>query len=219
MHTKTPTIQGDRIRAIAAVIGIHILGGYSITRYLTTHTQTKSVVGTLFILLVLLYFLSEERKTIHILKNLWTYTKQQWTRKKSLYTLAFNVLIGLLITIGMFGILELGTVSGFYEVPKHSLHQISLLYILVSVPVQQLVFFILPERIAGGRLEPMVLSALAIPFFGIVHGYYPDFMTIITTAATLGIASSYLVFYKHDYYAAIITHIIAGSVALTIGLV
>lgn len=209
----------ELIRDLSAVIVIHLLGSYIITRYLTTHTQTKSVVVSVFVLLVLVYFLSEEEKTVNILKYLWTYTCDQFTKKRKIGRLGKNVLYGLGITAVLFGLLELGTISGLYYVPKNPLHTVSLLYIFVSVPIQQLVFFILPERITESRLNPIVLSAVAIPFFGMVHGYYPNFITIIITGATLGIASSYLVFYKRDYWASIITHMIAGSLALTIGLV
>lgn len=209
----------ELIRDLSVVLIIHLSGGYIITRYLTTHTQTKSLVVTIFGLMVLLYFLSAEKKTVQIFKSLWKYTREQFSEKKNLIKMIKQVGIGLGMTAILFSTLELGAISKLYTVPKESLHTVSLLYIFVSVPIQQLLFFILPERITESRLHPIILSAIAIPFFGMVHGYYPNFITILITGATLGIVSSYLVFYKRNYYASIITHMIAGSIALTIGLV
>lgn len=209
----------DLIRDVGAVVVLQLLGSYIITRYFTTHTQTKSLVVSLFGLMVLLYFLSAEDKTISLLKKIWSYTKKEFTQKKYIKKLVQNVLIGLILTGSLFAILELGNILNLYHIPKIPLHNISLVYIFASVPIQQLFFFILPERITEGRLKPIILSAIAIPFFGMLHGYYPSIMTVIVTACTLGITSSYLVFYRRAYWASIMVHIIAGSIALSIGLV
>lgn len=211
--------QWEFIRNISAVIIIHLSGAYIVTRYLTNHTQTKSLAVTTFGLMVLLYFLSSEETTVNILRKIIIYTKNQFTQKNNLKKVLKNTLTASLMSMILFGLLKTGAYVNLYTIPQEHLHTVSFMYILVSVPVQQLLFFILPARITKDKINPLILSAITIVFFGTIHGYYPDFITMVLASVALGIPSAFLVFYKHDYYATIFNHMIAGSIALSMGLV
>lgn len=133
-----------------------------------------------------------------------------------------NTIIGITLSGLLFLSIKSLSWHGLICIPDGNTNTIGLNYLLLSVPGQQLVFFIWPYLILRRSVTQPILLTIAIInilLFGNLHAYYPELVTPIMAGVTLGIPSAYLVYILKDPYAAIFAHMAIGSFAIESGLV
>ena len=127
-----------------------------------------------------------------------------------------NIFWAFLMSGLLYGIMQKFSHYDIISICADKTSDIDLFYLILSVPCQQLVFFILPASVLRKWLPTWFLFIMLVLLFGNLHNYYPDLATPILAGVTLGIPSAWLILYKKDPIAACINHAIVGTIAIKI---
>lgn len=213
----------ERMHCLGWVVSIHMILGILLNAFLKEHT---SIALAFLIALPLMYraywgtFEPSSRKRL---------LKQRFKERirKNFRTLGgreklyLDVSYGLMISFSLFILMLIGQhYFGYQMCPTNTVASNTFyFYLLVSVPGQQLLFFIWPQILLE-KIVPRPISFVgSVLLFGNLHNYYPELITPILAAIILGIPSALLVYYFKNPIAAMICHAIIGSAGLLLGLV
>lgn len=215
--------SSEKRRCLGWVVAIHMILAILLNKFLKENT---SVAMTFLITLPLMYrvywgkFEPNARKRILKQKFKERIRKNFRTRagREKLY---LDIAYGIMISFILFIIMLVGQHYFEYQLcPSHTINpNIFYFYLLLSVPGQQLLFFIWPQILLEGIVSRRISFVSSVLLFGNLHNYYPELITPVLAAIILGIPSAILVYYFKNPFAAIMCHAIIGSAGLLLGFV
>ena len=196
---------------------VHMVMSTLVNKIFDNYDQMQILFYITFPLMLGLYILAFNKSRGAIWKVTLSYTRENLATRAGLKRLVLNTLLGLLLSGGIFFIIFLPLEQlGIFTLPNNNCSSVDFEYLLLSVPGQQLMFFIWPACILNKYVPKYLLVSVFAVFFGSLHGYYENTEIIILSGVCLGIPSAVLCFYQENFYAAIINHIIVGSIAIKI---
>ena len=216
------TYSPAQMRCVGWVIGIHMTFALLMKTVLTNHT---SIVLTFIIALPLMYrvywgtFEPTSRQRL-IKQKFRQCIRKNFLTASGRENLYLDVMYGIMISFGLFLLMLVGQYFFGYELcPNQRAGNSFYFYLLLSVPGQQLLFFIWPQILSENVVPRPISSVASVLWFGHLHSYYPELVTPVLAAVVLGIPSAVLVYYLKNPIAAMICHGIIGSSGILLGLV